>query len=434
MKHASTDFDVLIIGAGAAGLAAAAELAAAGRTVCILEARDRIGGRIFTRYEPDVPLPLELGAEYIHGLSPSTMAWLRRANIAAIDALQTRWLFQGKRLMPANDTFSQLAQWLGKVKRPKRDVPFAEFLESVAARKMPRRVRELARLQVESFDAAAAECVSTLDILQEWNGAGSAESPTFRPQSGYAAMLQALASSVASIRVRLHLQTVVQRVQWRKDKVSVLARQCGRAVELSARQAIVTLPVGVLQHVGADEVIFDPPLKQKSATLALLASGPAVKVLLRFASAFWDVIENGRYRNAAFLQIPHAPFPVYWSALPRRAPLLTAWAGGPKATQLASFSADKIVDRALAGVSSLFPAADVVGQLQAAYTHDWQADPFARGAYSYVRVGGAAARTSLARPLDGTLFFAGEATDPDESGTVGGALQSGARAAHELLR
>jgi monoamine oxidase len=433
MRTKAVAFDALIIGAGAAGLAAAVELSADGRNVCILEARDRIGGRIFTRHEPDVTLPLEMGAEFIHGISQSTMMWLRHGSIPAIDALQTRWVLEGKRLVPANDTFAKLAEWLGKVNKPKRDLSFAAFLDSAAARNVPRRTRELARVQVEGFDAADAERVSTLDILQEWNGACSAESQAFRPQQGYAAMVRTLAGCIAPSRVQLNLQTVVSRIEWSKHRVSVLAHQCGRPLQVNAPRAIVTLPIGVLQNSNADRVVFDPPLKQKSAALALLASGPVVKLMLRFASAFWDDLDRGRYRNVAFFHVPNALFPTYWSALPTRAPVLTAWAGGPNAAQLAAVSPDEVVHRALAGVRSLFPAADVMRQFQGAYAHDWQADPFSRGAYSYALVGGTSAREALARPIGGTLFFAGEATDGDESGTVGGALQSGSRAAKELL-
>jgi monoamine oxidase len=106
MVKRNFDFDTLIIGAGAAGLAAAAELSAAGQCICILEARDRIGGRIFTRFEPDLAAPIELEAEFIHGLSPVTRQWLPRGGRAAIDAPQARWMLERNRLLPAHDAFS----------------------------------------------------------------------------------------------------------------------------------------------------------------------------------------------------------------------------------------------------------------------------------------------------------------------------------------
>ena len=116
-----------------------------------------------------------------------------------------------------------------------------------------------------------------------------------------------------------------------------------------------------------------------------------------------------------------------------RAPLLTAWAGGPKAARLTGSSTRKLVDAALASIESVF-GKGARAQLGAAYAQDWMQDPYSRGGYSYVLVGGEGAREDLAAPLDGTIFFAGEATDSEEAGTVAGALRSGIRAAREATR
>jgi monoamine oxidase len=122
-----------------------------------------------------------------------------------------------------------------------------------------------------------------------------------------------------------------------------------------------------------------------------------------------------------------------WTALPERAPTLVAWAGGPRAARLAALSREAIVGRAVAAVAEIFPRARAAERLESAHFHDWSADPFARGAYSYVTVGGRTARRRLAAPLDGTLFFAGEATDDESAATVEGALRSGERAARDVL-
>src|SRR5581483_543396 len=103
--------------------------------------------------------------------------------------------------------------------------------------------------------------------------------------------------------------------------------------------------------------------------------------------------------------------------LPLRAPLLTAWAGGPKAARLSGKRETLLVRAAVESVSEIFGRA-VAHELAAAYLHDWRADPYARGGYSYVRVNGQGAREALAAPLGGTLFFAGEATESEEPGTV----------------
>ena len=156
--------------------------------------------------------------------------------------------------------------------------------------------------------------------------------------------------------------------------------------------------------------------------------------LLRFRHAFWEELEGGKYEGAAFFHSATTPFPTFWTSLPLRAPLLTAWIAGPKAAQLSTFEMPDIVRQALESLSTIFGGrAHSELELEAAYLHNWQTDPFARGAYSYIAVGGADARNALAAPLDDTLFFAGEATDTaNEAATVTGALQSGERAAREV--
>jgi monoamine oxidase len=182
-------------------------------------------------------------------------------------------------------------------------------------------------------------------------------------------------------------------------------------------------------------VQFTPTLDRKHEALAALASGAALKVILLFRRPFWEEIEGGRYRQAGFFQAPQAQFPTFWTALPQRVPMLVAWAGGPRARCMSGASVAEIVHCAVESAQSLFgTACEVASELAGAYVHDWQSDPHAAGAYSYVQVGGEGARKALAAPLADTLFFAGEATDYEgENGTVAGALQSGLRAARDVL-
>jgi monoamine oxidase len=161
-----------------------------------------------------------------------------------------------------------------------------------------------------------------------------------------------------------------------------------------------------------------------------------LKLSLRFRRAFWEEIDGGKYQDASFFHSAQTAFPTFWTTLPVRAPLLTAWIGGPKAARLSDSDMPEIVRQAMESLSKIFAGrAPGEFQLEAAYLHNWQTDPFARGAYSYVAVGGGSARRELAAPLENTLFFAGEATDTeDEAATVTGALQSGARAAREVSK
>jgi len=210
-------------------------------------------------------------------------------------------------------------------------------------------------------------------------------------------------------------------VRWSRGSVEVEGTFRGEPWRAWAPRAVITLPIGVLPSIR-----FSPRLTSKGPALARLASGPVIRVAMAFRSAFWEKDHPG----VAFFHSPGAAFPTFWTPLPMHAPLLTAWAGGPKAARLSGASEERLLKHALESVRS------VLGKNEepvAFLVHDWQADPYARGGYSYVRVGGTSAREELAQPLEGTLYFAGEATDVEQSGTVGGALASGQRAARELL-
>jgi monoamine oxidase len=408
--------DVVVIGAGAAGLAAAAELAAAGRSVLVLEARERVGGRCWTRRMAGLDIPVELGAEFIHGAAKVTFSLLEQAGLGAVDSVRSQRYAQNRRLRPVN-AFAE-AQRAVQGFDFRKDLSFEALLQK---RRLPAKTRTFARMMVQGFDAADPRRVSARSIAEEWGG-GSLGASQQRPQGGYGALMDWLAQSIVQRGVRLRLGATVSDVKWKPGRVTVSGTFLGERFVTRAERAIVTLPLGVLQSHATGW------LAEKRAALRRLASGPVIRVALRFERAFWEE----RAPGIAFFHAPAAPFPTLWTPLPMRAPLLTAWAGGPKAARLTGAPRRELVRAALASVRSLFRR-DHKAELAAVYVHDWQQDPLSRGAYSYLRVAGAGAREELARPLDQTLFFAGEATDVQEAGTVAGALRSGRRAARELL-
>jgi monoamine oxidase len=438
-------YDVAILGAGAAGLAAAAELARRGMSALVLEARDRIGGRVWSLEVPGLPVPVELGAEFIHGRPEATFSRLRWAGIAAIDAPIFRMAGGAGQLRRRGDRLYDevqrvLRRHAGALDR--KDISFERFLAHVR-RELSAEARVFARMRVQGYDAANPERASARAIAEEWCAEAAGSAGHFRVQGGYGALLDALAAGLHGSRVKLQLGSVVRAVRWKRGAVEVTytkaegGRQKAETSRIAARKAIVTLPLGVLKLPprASGAVRFSPALKEKRRALDKLASGAVIKAALLFRTAFWEEIENARYRGVSFFHAPRGAFPTYWTALPERAPLLVAWAGGPNAARLADAATQDIVREAAAGFASLFDLrTGVEDRLAAAWVHHWQRDPFARGAYSYVTVGGYDARRALAEPLRDTLYFAGEAADDQgEHGTVAGALQSGERAARQVL-
>ena len=427
--------DVVVIGAGAAGLAAARVLSNAGASAIVLEARDRIGGRLLTREDVGLPLAIDLGGEFIHGAAAITFDLLRAANTIAVDTGGSAFAYEDGALREREDPFEIVAGVMARARSLDRDMSVDDYLRSLPDDdpETPRE-RRFTRMLVEGFDAADPHRASVRVLAEEWSpGDEGQTSEQFRPLGGYAHLLRTLHGALDPARAHVRLSTVVQTVQRGSGGVVVEAASHDASLSVRARSAIITLPLGVLQ---AGSVRFAPELPQsKHDALDGLVMGPVVKLALRFRTAFWELANGGLYRGGSFFHRAEAAFPTFWNMLPLRAPLLIAWAGGPKADALAGRDEASLTACALDDLRVLFGNdPDPQSELEAVYTHDWQADPYARGAYSYVASGGERARALLAQPVDDILFFAGEATSPaSEAGTVAGAFQTGERAAHEAL-
>src|SRR5882724_2136665 len=431
-EPASTD--VVIMGAGAAGLTAARALAKTGLSVELLEARDRVGGRILT-----VPgaggYPLELGAEFVHGEPPVTLALVREAGTSLVAVQTSHWQLRDGALAPADDVLEAAQRLMRQAQSAGEDLSVNAFLARLAGDASLGRAVEWARMIVEGFDAADPARASLKAITGEWTGSAGVRASQSRPAGGYGRLIGHLATVITEGGVRLRLDTAVQAVSWGPDEVMVEALTRGSPYRVRARRAVVTLPLALLQVAGEPGAVrFTPPLEAKRNALDHLVMGPVLKVVFRFREAFWETVAGGRYRDAGFFHLTGHDVPTFWTALPERLPILTAWTGGPRAARLSALDDAAIVQAALTGVEALFGGIAVSDLLVEAHTHNWQQDPFARGAYSYVTVGGPGAPAALAAPLADTLFFAGEATaEAGESGTVAGALASGEAAARAVL-
>jgi monoamine oxidase len=412
----STDADVILIGAGAAGLTAARDLKRAGLSVICLEARDRIGGRILTVHDPLTPLPVELGAEFIHGRPPQTWDIIREARLR-VQQISGRMVHAGAGGGDGDRVLEDIKQQGSE----EHDESFLSFVERGDYKADD---RAAASGFVEGFNAARKERIGVASIAQDERAADAIDGDyNFHFAAGYDSLVMALAGN----SVRLH--SVVERVEWSKGASAVHARSGldGRRETLRAKRVVVTVPLGVLQ---AGDIRFDPEPTGILNAARELEFGQAVRVTLRFDRAFWE--DHEKFAGAGFIFSDEPVFPTWWTTLPVVAPVITGWSAGPKADPLLGKSKSEVVNAALGALQRILGAA--AGRLENAWFHDWHADPFARGAYSYVPAGGLAARRRLAEPVDETLYFAGEATDLlGYGGTVHGAIASGHRVAGQIL-
>jgi monoamine oxidase len=425
--------DVLIIGAGVAGLAAAQMLAAASVNVRVLEARDRIGGRIWTVRAGKSAMPVELGAEFIHGKPPELLDAIKSAGLAIVPVPDRHQYLRDGRPVNDGDLFRSVDEiFMALSKAP--DQTFSEFLSQADAEAEARR---LATNYVEGFNAAHADRISTRSVAfesQAQDAIGGDQS--FRLQDGYESLPESLRQQCGA-KADLNLCTVVEKIEWRHRQVSVSARKSsGETLKFAAEQAVITLPLGVMQlpETHRQAVRFSPRPAGLDWALGRLEMGHAVRITLLLEAPFWE--EHPQLRGAGFIHSDEPVFPTWWTSLPGLPRGLTGWAGGPKAEKASHLPDDEVAGQAIDSLARILkaPRESIEGRVERWHLHNWHTDSFARGAYSYALVGGLDARLQLALPVEDTLYFAGEATDTEgHAATVHGALASGRRAARQIL-
>ena len=431
--------DVIIIGAGVAGLAAAKNLVEGGARVAVLEARDRIGGRILTHHQAGLEVPVELGAEFLHGEAEETREVARQAAIAVNDMGGRRVQAANGRLRPMDDFDRKIRQVLGRLDS-QADAD-RSFEEAVRRLRLPAGSRKLATRFIEGFHGADPAQVSEKFL------AGSADDEEAiriaRVVGGYDGIVNELAETV---RANLWLTHLVTRVRWREGRVEVESRSSSgrRRPAFRARALIITVPWGVLTASPGQKghIEFDPELSIVDRYRERLTMGSVVRVGLQFDEPIWtssrsaDGLGRKSLREMTFIQsLSMIPFPTWWTAYPGEAPLLIAWSGGPQTAAMRGKSKRRVVQSAITSLERLTGLARTTIQrhLVGSFYHDWLSDPFARGAYSYACVGGSQASAVLARPVQHTVFIAGEHASSGRNGTVDGAIASGQRAAEQVL-
>ena len=412
---------VIIVGAGVAGLSAAKDLLAAGWEVILLEARSRVGGRLYALPGPD-GVPIDLGPEFLHGEARDVRDLVSPARVVP-EASESAKLFWRNELTEPGAVMERLEAHMKELRCTTPDRPVAELFSRLNLSALDE--AEL-RNFIEGFQTVDVNFASQCALRAE--AELSEDSETLgRLLDGYASILPALTAGWRQ-HLHLHLDTRVKRVRWAAGSVTVEADGPLGPVTFSADRAVFTLPPPVL----AEKPTFEPDIPETRKAARFLPMGFVHKVVCVLKEPLWDT----EGKDISFVHSPGLLFGIRWIWTLHARPLLVCWTAGARAGQLNGLGREAVIERALADTATALkrPLQEIKAAVDQSFYHDWVADPFSRGGYTYVRVGGADSRARLARPVENTLFFAGEATATDGSpGTVHGALRTGKRAAREVL-
>lgn len=420
---------VIVIGAGAAGLAAARELTDKGAEVVVLEARDRLGGRAMTD-KTLAAYPVEMGAEFVHGQNALTWRYIKDFRLATLPAENRSTSYH----LYTNGALHDYDTWLtdntGSDKDPEvrienaaadwvdgesMEISLAELIR-VSDSLAPLRNPDVMRLIDNQFGEEVAANLDQMGVygLAEATYPGDGRQD-YRIKRGYSELFTHMAAGL-----NVQLNTEVVRIAWGGSDVVVTVRD-GRI--FSGDAVVITLPIAVLQ---AEVVHFDPPLPAwKMEAINAIGSGHVTKIALAFSSRFWPETLGELYSDRTF-QVWWQPG--YGRSIPSN--VLMANTGGRSGLFLESFSERDAIELALEEVCGIF-GSDIRPLLTAGSFKAWGTDPFARMGYSYLPPDADGYRSEVSESVGG-LYFAGEATNTIRPASVHGAIESGIRAAAEV--
>jgi monoamine oxidase len=414
-------YDCIIIGAGATGLYAASKLTATGKRVLLLEARNRVGGRIYTITDARFTRPIDAGAEFIHGDVPITLSLLKEAKISFHEMTGEMFQMENGSLKESNLFDRDWPRIIHQLHQLKSDIPFEEFLH----RYFPgnEQLHQNIKRFVEGYNAADSTKVSSFALREEWS---AEEEPTQnRPENGYGPLIDHLLNEALKNHLVLRLNEEVIEINWSGELLRVKSSK----EVYTASKTLITVPLGVLQ---AEKIKFSPPIPEYISAAQQIGFGPVIKIVAELKKSFWEKCVRRKFPSFKFI-FSDADVPTWWSQQPSNAPIITGWLGGPK---VHLFEKRNFQALALKSLSYLMDVGqkEMETNIEAIYIHDWLNDPFSIGAYSYDMLQSPDAKKILNEPLSEKIYFAGEACYSGAyTGTVEAAFQSAENAVERML-
>ncbi|HEY4520764.1 MAG TPA: NAD(P)/FAD-dependent oxidoreductase [Candidatus Paceibacterota bacterium] len=416
--------DIIIVGAGACGLMAARELSKAGRRVAILEARDRIGGRVYPLSEEEFGYPAQGGAEFVHGDADITKALIKEAGMTLIKTEGDMWDYHDGVLTINGHTVPNQDEFHEKLKNLKEDISVNHFLNKYFSDQKYNELRSQILRMVEGYDAADPDRLSAFDLRQEWVVGGWTQ---YRIKEGYGALIKFLEAEVKKNGVEIYLNSVVKSIDHAADKVVL---QCSDGDIYQCDKVVLTVPLPVYSDIS-----FIPEVPKMIEAMEKIGFGGAIKIILKFKSRWW-VDTLGKDFNEMDFILSKELITSWWTQYPEVAAVLTGWLAGPKTQRFIHSSSDELIEVGITSLANIFKVERqfLKDQLVAGKAINWPADPYTKGGYSYTTLETLSAMKELVEPVEGRLFFAGEAFySKEDTSTVEGALGSGLEIAKKIL-
>lgn len=413
---------VIIIGGGVAGLMAANELAEE-YNIILLEAKQRLGGRIWSRKLLHAPHIVEAGAEFIHGHQKLTLQLLEKAGIEYVEVQGKMYHKEKGILQEQKEMIEGWDELLKQMKKVRVDMTMQDFLQQYLGKDEQADLRRHATSYAEGFDLADITKASVKALYKEWK---HEEEINFRIPAGYGALINYLEKECIRKGCRILTGKTIKQADWEKNDITVYTNT---EEKFTGHKLVVTIPLSILgKTIGTFTINFTPPLDEYVNAARNTGSGEVIKAVFWFKERFWK-------KDMGFV-FSDEIFPTWWTQLPGRNYILTGWAGGSRAQLLKKCTQDELLQKAIGSLSAIFevPEAVIKNSVQETVITNWQSEEPGLGGYSYSTLQTAAARDILNRPVDNTIFFCGEGSyDGRSPGTVEAALVSAKEMVKKLI-
>lgn len=419
---------IIVIGAGAAGLTAAYELSKNNKRVIVAEAADRLGGRIHTLSRGAFSVPVELGAEFVHGKLKHTLNLLKQAGIKYHAVKGNMYQLQHGEISKQNHFSEHWNQLMREMKKVKTDKPFSDFLHEHFHDDKYIELRESVKRYAEGFDLADVSRASTMSLYNEWSNEDDIQ---YRIEGGYQKMIDYLESECRKYGCIIYKDCCVKKVNWQKNEVSIIT-MCSQY--FTANKIVITVPPGILQANKNDleYIQFTPGIDTYLDAAKNIGFGSVIKIILEFDEAFW----KKEHKNIGFV-FTEGSVPTWWTQLPEDNNILTGWIGGTRTLSFNDKSEEQILEESLQSLSSAFAIELNLlrNKIRTFKIINWKKVPNISGGYSYNTTESIIAKNILNKPVEETIYFAGEGLHEGTSpGTVEAAIISGKEAALKILQ